>query len=134
LGLIRAWRGLPRALSLDEMTSVPLVPRTDSNQLVYREVNERIHSIGAELFQLRGDQQIEIVCECLSTTCCERIQIAVAAFEELRGQASRFAVLPGHEQLDLQRVVELHPAYVVVEKDATAVAVSGYPADQGVSL
>jgi hypothetical protein len=113
------------------MSTVPTVPHPASVQLVYRDVNERIHSIGAELFQLGGEQEIEIVCECLSTTCCARIQIAVSAYEQLRGQPTHFAVLPGHEHLKIERVVELHPAYVVVQKDGAVLDVSGYPAGPG---
>ena len=128
-GIARAAEGL----SFDEMTGVSLVPHPASTQLVYREVNERIHLIGAKVFQLGGDQEIDMLCECLSTTCAERIQIAVTAYEQLRDRPSHFAVLPGHEQLEIEGVVDLHSGYVVVEKDAAVLDLCGLPCGQGVS-
>lgn len=89
--------------------------------------------IGAELFQLGGDQEIDIVCECLSTTCAERIEIAVSAYEQLRDRPSHFAVLPGHEQLEIEGVVDLHSGYVVVEKERRSPRFMRLPCRQGVS-
>jgi hypothetical protein len=42
--------------------------------------------------------------------------MSVGEYEALRKDGTRFAVVPGHEVPDIERVVERHQAYWVVEK------------------
>ena len=42
--------------------------------------------------------------------------MSVEAYEAVRASPRRFLVLEGHETPEVERVVERHPAYVVVEK------------------
>ena len=105
-------------------------------QLLFRDVNERIRSLGEELLSLAGDDEIEIVCECVRSSCATRIALPAAAYARVRERPGCFLVLPGHERLDMERVVEQHESHLVVEKDATlleratagrsAVAEAGY--------
>jgi len=37
-------------------------------------------------------------------------------YGQLRSAPRQFAVVPGHEKLDLETVIERHDSYVVVEK------------------
>jgi hypothetical protein len=37
-------------------------------------------------------------------------------YERLRSHPTHFGVIPGHEMLDVETVVETHPHYLVVEK------------------
>jgi len=49
----------------------------------------------------------------------------VAEYQAIRAEATRFAVLPGHELPEVESVVKRHPTYLVVEKrqaDAQEVA------------
>ena len=51
--------------------------------------------------------------------------MTVDEYEAVRAKATRFAVAPGHEIPDIERVVARHPSYFVVEKqdpDAAEVA------------
>jgi len=82
------------------------------NEAVFRNVNEEIsrhdltqHSVGGEF-----------VCECSQTACTTLISMSLAEYETLRQHAARFAVVPGHEDLEIERVVARTPAYVTVEK------------------
>lgn len=58
----------------------------------------------------------EIVCECANTACVELLPISHDAYEAIRQHPNHFAVKPGHEVSDVERTVERHPAYLVVEK------------------
>ena len=58
----------------------------------------------------------EWICECANDTCYDRMELTVPEYEAIRQHANRFPVLPGHEQLDVESVVERHGGYFVVEE------------------
>jgi hypothetical protein len=82
-------------------------------QALFREVNERIEEL-AETFDVKDE--LTILCECGSGRCDERIALREDEYEQLRRIPTHFAVLPGHEIPDVERVVERHDGFVVVEK------------------
>jgi hypothetical protein len=88
--------------------------RAAQNQSLFREVNERIEGLneGFGMILLMG----EWVCECADETCVERMELTVEDYEAIRQHPNRFPVLPGHEQLDVEWVVEHHERYVIVSK------------------
>jgi hypothetical protein len=83
------------------------------NEALFREVNERID-------QLQGDlgtvSSFEIVCECGVATCTERFSITNDEYRKVRADDLQFAVVPGHEQPDIERTVARHADYLVVLK------------------
>ena len=83
------------------------------HQALFREVNEQIEEL-AETFNLK--HELTILCECGSGHCAERIALREEEYEQLRRIATHFAVLPGHEIPDVERVVERRDGFVVVEK------------------
>jgi len=90
-------------------------------QVLYREVNQRIESLG-ENFSLDG--RLALLCECGNSGCNGRIELSDGEYEAVRRFPTRFVVLPGHEIADVERVVETRPAYLVVEKFGEAGAVA----------
>jgi hypothetical protein len=83
------------------------------HQALFREVNERIGEL-AETFDRDGE--LTILCECGSGQCDERIALRAEEYEKLRRIPTHFAVRPGHEIPDVERVVERRHGFVVVEK------------------
>jgi hypothetical protein len=92
------------------------------NQSLFREVNERIE----DLNEGRGTilPLGEWVCECADEACVGRMKLTVPEYEAIRQDGNRFPVLPGHEQLDVERVVERNERYLVVEKLGKGAAVA----------
>jgi hypothetical protein len=82
-------------------------------QSLFRDVNEHIDGL-AESFDLLD--QVPIICECASTECNEQIELTQAEYENLRRIPTHFAVKPGHDIPDVERVVEQNKRFVVVEK------------------
>lgn len=82
-------------------------------QSLFRDVNERIKGL-AESFEVT--ETVEIVCECGQGGCLERFELSLAEYERLRLIPTHFGVLHGHEIPGVERIVEEHPQYVVVEK------------------
>jgi hypothetical protein len=89
--------------------------RAARNQALYREVNERVEDLNeafAEALEAAGSW----VCECADESCTDPLEMTLGEYEQLRGHPNRFAVLHGHVYDEVERVVDEHPAYVVVEK------------------
>lgn len=88
--------------------------RIGNNEILLREVNERIEELGERTTTLR---LIGFVCECGVTSCTEQVQLELQEYEAVRANAHHFVTLPGHETPDLERVIMRHARYQVVEKD-----------------
>jgi hypothetical protein len=82
-------------------------------QSLFREVNERIDELAAT-FDLTDE--LPILCECGSTECSEQIVLSETEYERVRRIPTHFAVLPGHDIPDVERIVEKNDRFVVVEK------------------
>jgi hypothetical protein len=48
------------------------------------------------------------------------VQLSLKDYERLRSEPTHFGVIPGHELPDVERVVERHDHYFVVEKEGEA--------------
>jgi hypothetical protein len=88
--------------------------RLGRNEALFRSVNERLESLNEAFSTVT--ERFEIVCECARTNCGERIPIAVEAYERARDDASLFLLVPGHEDMNIEEVVERHEAYHLVRK------------------
>jgi hypothetical protein len=60
---------------------------------------------------------VPFFCECGRDDCRAHIELTVRQYEAVRTDFRRFALLPHHLIPDVERVVEDHGNYVVVEKD-----------------
>ena len=87
--------------------------RQGRNESLFREVNERIAELN-QTFQVEG--RSEFLCECGREECKEPVSISLDEYERVRSASTRFFVIPGHEDLSVESVVERSDRYVVVEK------------------
>jgi hypothetical protein len=98
--------------------------RIGQNEVVFREVNERLRELG-ESFSLVSDLT-DFVCECGNTVCTERVRMTLSDYEQVRSNAKHFFVIEGHEEPEYERVVSRREGYLVVEK------LPGGPAEEAV--
>jgi hypothetical protein len=94
--------------------------RAARNQSLYRSVNERVKEIN-EAFDAMlplGDW----VCECANAECFDRIVMTHEEYEAVRTDPARFFVSPDDHHVfpDVEKVVERHERYWVVEKIGVA--------------
>jgi hypothetical protein len=94
--------------------------RQARNEALVREVNERIEALDKQASE-RGwpppDGRFDFHCECgRRGGCSELLALTLEEYERVRGEADRFAVLPGHESTELEQVVERHESFLVVDK------------------
>jgi hypothetical protein len=88
--------------------------RAARNQSLFRVVNERLEGL-AEAFQFIVEHT-PFTCECADEACVEPMLMTVGEYESVRGHPSRFAVLPGHVDAEVEDVVEANDRFVVVSK------------------
>lgn len=88
--------------------------RAAKNQSLFREINERIKALN-EVFAVLT-QSGEWVCECADMGCIATIEMTLAEYEAIRAHPTHFPVVPGHEVLDVEHVIDATDRFVVVEK------------------
>ena len=86
--------------------------RIIENEKLFRDVNERV----AQLQGSFSGPDPEWVCECGDETCFEKVAVSIEEYEQVRQRGDWFVILPGHEKLDVERVVRENRAFLVVEK------------------
>ena len=96
---------------MDEITAA----RTEA---IFREVNEAIAKT-AESF---AAEEADFVCECADPDCAHRITAHLDDYEEVRADATHFIVADGHDEPRIERVIDSHGEYTVVEKFGSRVA------------
>ena len=89
--------------------------RVAENESLFRDINEAVE-VTAQRFSGAGETVQEFLCECGDTGCVERVPLAIAEYESVRANGSRFVIVDGHEIEDAERVVERTDRYAVVEK------------------
>ena len=108
------------------LDQVSVEPRSQErlarNEAFFRQVNERIKDV-AEGFHSSGGVY-EFVCECSDPSCTERIELALADYEWVRANATRFVLACGHAAPEIEHVVEREGDHVIVEKRGVAARVA----------
>jgi hypothetical protein len=84
--------------------------RVTKNEVLFREVNERIREITSP------PSEAEFLCECGNGTCTQPIPMSLGEYERVRADGRHFLIVPGHEQLDIESVVTTEDRYMVVQK------------------
>jgi hypothetical protein len=90
--------------------------RMGENEVIFREVNERVRETNETFDVAAGDA--EFVCECGTASCVERIRMTLAEYEQVRAHPAQFLILPGHDIPEVESVVLAHDdRFVIVRKD-----------------
>ena len=97
--------------------------RLAQNEVLFREVNERIES-GAPGGAIQDGHVYEFVCECSNLDCTLRLKLTIAAYESVRRDPAMFLVAPGHELPEIEEVVYRDSGYQAVKKRGPAAALA----------
>jgi hypothetical protein len=90
------------------------------NEAFFRAVNEGI----AEASERFESSEAEFLCECGDPRCTHRIELPLEEYESVRSHPTRFLVRRGHQEPEIEEVVQRRRRYAVVEKvDRIAAAV-----------
>jgi hypothetical protein len=87
--------------------------RIAKNEAVFRAANRELAEADKEA---GGDGALEVLCECGQESCDSLISLTVAEYDGIHAQDDRFVVVPGHENPQIESVVERRERYLVVDK------------------
>ncbi len=88
--------------------------RLAENESIFRLANERMADWEE---RQREDARELYFCECGRTECRQKVELLKADYERVRSESSDFLVVPGHEFLEVETIVEAHEEWVLVRKN-----------------
>ncbi len=87
--------------------------RLAETEAVSRQINEAIER---GIWPGETASTVRMHCECSRPDCMSYVEIRVSDYEQIRDNAKRFILTPGHETPEIENVLERHGDYVVVQK------------------
>lgn len=87
--------------------------RLAKNESLFRAVNERLDELGEAA---SWSKTTDYLCECSDTTCIETIELTNDEYERARSRPTVFMLIPGHQRLEIERVIEENEHFLLVEK------------------
>lgn len=92
--------------------------RRQENELIFRDANQEMKVSTRTSFGPEEDAHmpLQFYCECAKVSCRERIGIPIKLYDEIHEHPLRFVVLPGHIDLEIEKVVGETQTYTIVEK------------------
>jgi hypothetical protein len=85
--------------------------REAANQALFREINNQLR----DLHPAESIEVAEFLCECGAGGCMTTIAVPLAKYAEIRANPLLFITIAGHHDPALERVVEDHDSWTVVE-------------------
>ena len=89
------------------------IDRLVRNQLIFREVNERIREVAEHFESASG---VAFICECSNQHCTESIELDLGEYKAIRSSPTLFLIALGHETLKVENVVDTNDRFALVEK------------------
>lgn len=96
------------------------VERNARAQVLYRDLNNRIRQMDAAF---RRHEQIIVMCEC-GRGCVERLEVPAGEYDRARRQSTHFLVTAPHLVREVDRVVEDHGSWLLVEAFGVAAEIA----------
>jgi hypothetical protein len=87
--------------------------RVAENESVFRRANEELER---RFRELDAEGLTPFLCECGDGRCTKTVRLSLDEYEEVRRRPDHFAIVPGHQILEAERVTEENERYDVVEK------------------
>ena len=89
--------------------------RLARNEASWRELNAQLES-GLQNLPRDPDERAAFACECARPDCSQIVKLPLDDYRRTHRDDRHFVVLPGHDMPDVERVIEEHDTYAVVEK------------------
>jgi hypothetical protein len=83
------------------------------NETLFRTANERM-ATWEERHRVEATELY--FCECADPECRQKVPLHEADYERVRSNSEHFFVVPGHEVVDIETVIESHEEWIVLEK------------------
>jgi hypothetical protein len=86
------------------------------NEDTFRQANERLQEKAAALLGEDAPSPVPFLCECPRESCREVVLVTLREYERVRSDPRWTLTVPGHEDLEIEYVVERNDRFVVTEK------------------
>ena len=87
------------------------------NEVLAKGLNQKLESLVEQGEEEPVDQHpVDFFCECSTATCAERIRLTVARYDAIHSMPQDYIVRPGHQDQEVERVVDSEPGYLIVRK------------------
>lgn len=93
--------------------------RALENEQFLESINERLKASLLEVREEAGedpDAHFRFFCECSDLTCRERMHVRPSRLTAIHEDPDQFLLIPGHEILEVERVVDQEEDYLIVRK------------------
>jgi len=87
--------------------------RVARNEALFQEVNRQIEKLEETLGRRKT---LQLLCECSKKHCLDAFEVEPTTYERVRSNPLLFFVVPGHEDPEVEKIVERTSAFLVVEK------------------
>jgi hypothetical protein len=98
--------------------------RLAENEVVFRAANEAVKDVADDFVAHGAGPTFAFFCECSDANCAEQLDLTLTEYEAVRAHGARFVILTGHEEPDVEEVVETRQRYTVVEKTGASRAIA----------
>jgi hypothetical protein len=92
--------------------------RIGENEALFRRANEQLRVRYDELGL--DDELLPFICECGDSRCTDTVTLTLDEYGAIRDHGRHFLIVPGHELLESERVVEEAIRFSVVEKPSAS--------------
>jgi len=113
-------------LSLRRGRRLALVDREQRqahNEALYRATNREIERASERVGE-GAESEIEFLCECGREGCTAMLSLTIGDYDRIHAERERFVVLPGHENPEIEEVVQRTSSYFVVDKFGEAAEIA----------
>ena len=86
------------------------------NEGAFRLANERLEQGARELIGADDASLVPFLCECPKTDCTRVVLLTLVEYETVRALPAGGLAVPGHEDPEIERVVEQNDRFVMTEK------------------
>ena len=97
--------------------------RRAKNENLFRRINDGIEEV-VEHSRVVQSSPVVFVCECSDPNCTTALEMTLEEYKDVRRNGNRFLVAPGHEDPEVERVVDENPRFAIVEKTGGAGAIA----------
>jgi len=85
--------------------------RLARNEILFRAINERLDEMSVP-----WSKTTDYLCECSEMSCTRIVELTSDQYEGIRSRATVFVIAPGHENHEIEKVIERNDGYLLVEK------------------
>jgi hypothetical protein len=85
------------------------------NEALFRTVNQKLRELNVVFEGFAGETAV-FVCECSRLDCIQQIELPLQVYDGIASRTGCFLLVTGHENPEIDTVVEQADGYVVVEK------------------